>query len=203
MTADINAHNQELVIGITGHRWVEETEEVQHRVDLVLSKLHHAYPDREWVVLSLLAEGADRIVVKRIHQFAGVIAKHVVILPLSLEEYQKDFSNLESRQEFMHLLAQADDLVELFPKRKRDEAYAQAGQYILENCDVLVAIWDGRAERGKGGTGEIVRHARQRRLPLAWIRYRELESVDKSMIPLAQDRVRIRFERFPSQESPK
>ena len=201
MTAMISIRYQELVIGITGHRSVEETEEVQHRVDLILERLRLAYPNREWIVLSPLAEGTDRIVVKRIRQFTNAIAKHVVVLPLSLDEYQKDFSTPESRREFNRLLAQADGVVELTPRKDRDEAYAQAGQYILENCDVLVAIWDGRPERGKGGTGEIVRHARQRKLPLAWIRYREPESDNKSMIPLEQDHVRICFERFSSQEA--
>jgi uncharacterized phage-like protein YoqJ len=201
MTADINTPKQALVIGITGHRSVEETEEVQHRVDLVLEKLRLAYPNRKWIVLSLLAEGTDRIVVKKIRQFTNATAKHVVVLPLSLDEYQKDFSTPESKQEFNQLLGQADDVVELIPRKDRDEGYAQAGQYILENCDVLVAIWDGRPEKGKGGTGEIVRHARQRKLPLAWIRYREPESVNKSMIPLERDHVRICFERFPLQES--
>ena len=197
----ISIRYQELVIGITGHRSVKETKEVQNKIDLVLEKLRLSYPDRDWIVLSPLAEGTDRIVVRRIHQFTNVIAKHVVILPLPLDEYQKDFSTPESKEEFNRLLGQADDVVELIPKRGRDEAYAQAGQHILEKCDVLVAIWDGRPERGKGGTGEIVKHARQRRLPLAWIRYREPGSVNKSMIPLERGHVGICFERFPPQES--
>jgi uncharacterized phage-like protein YoqJ len=201
MTADRTARNQELVIGITGHRSVKETEEVQYRVDLVLEKLRLAYPNRKWIVLSPLAEGTDRIVVKRIQQFANAIAKHVVILPLPMDEYQKDFSTPASKQEFNQLLSQADDVVELIPKKDRDEAYAQAGQYILRNCDVLVAIWDGKPERGKGGTGEIVRHARQGNLPLAWIRYWEPGSVNRSMIPLERDHIGICFERFPPEES--
>lgn len=198
MNANIRAINPELVIGITGHRSIEETEEVLEKIDLVLEKLLHTYPDYQWSVLSPLAEGADRIVVKRIRRFANADAKLVVILPLSSDEYQRDFSAPGSKQEFLQLLDQADRVIELSPRTNRDEAYAQAGQYILENCDVLVAIWDGKPARGKGGTGEIVKFGRERGLPIAWIRYQDPELVENAMIPLERDQVKICFERFPS-----
>jgi hypothetical protein len=194
MTADTKELT-ELVIGITGHRSVEETDEVLQRIDLVLKKIIHTYPDRAWRVLSPLAEGADRVVVRRMQQ--SMLVELVVVLPLALDEYQKDFSTSESKQEFLQLLGQADDIVELTPSGDRDEAYAQVGQYILENCDVLVAIWNGKPERGRGGTGEIVRHARQRMLPLAWIWYQELESAEALMTPPDKDQDKIYFERFP------
>ena len=42
----------------------------------------------------------------------------------------------------------------------RTEAYEQAGRYIVEHSDVLLAVWDGLPARGRGGTAEIVAWAR-------------------------------------------
>jgi hypothetical protein len=39
----------------------------------------------------------------------------------------------------------------------------------VENCDLLVAIWDGEPARGPGGTGETVELFRQAGRPLLWI----------------------------------
>jgi uncharacterized phage-like protein YoqJ len=201
MTADNKAHKPELVIGITGHRYVVETKEVLQQIDFILEKIFHTYPDRKWRVLSPLAEGADRILVKRIQEFANANTKFSVILPLSLDEYQKDFSAPASKQEFLQLLNQADDVIQLSPSKNRDEAYAKAGQFILEHCDVLVAIWDGKPEKGSGGTGEIVRCGRDRGLPLAWIKYQEPRLTKHPFINLGKHQDRIVFEHFPPHES--
>jgi len=54
-------------------------------------------------------------------------------------------------------------------KARREQAYRAAGEAIIEQIGVLIAIWDGRAAQGPGGTGEIVARARARMIPLAWV----------------------------------
>jgi hypothetical protein len=45
-------------------------------------------------------------------------------------------------------------------RESRTEAYEQAGRYVVEHSDVLVAVWDGLSASGRGGTAEIVAWAR-------------------------------------------
>ena len=42
----------------------------------------------------------------------------------------------------------------------------KAGRYVVDHCDVLIALWDGKPSRGKGGTAEIIEYARKRGRPL-------------------------------------
>jgi hypothetical protein len=46
------------------------------------------------------------------------------------------------------------------------ECYYDAGLDVLNNCDVLVAVWDGQGERGVGGTAQMIDYARIQKLPL-------------------------------------
>jgi hypothetical protein len=39
-------------------------------------------------------------------------------------------------------------------------AFLAAGIRIAEECEVLLAVWDGEGARGSGGTGDIVARAR-------------------------------------------
>jgi hypothetical protein len=49
------------------------------------------------------------------------------------------------------LLAQADEVVELPQARSRAAAYETAGEWIVDNCDVLVTVWDGQGGSGSRG----------------------------------------------------
>ena len=93
----------------------------------------------------------------------------MVPLPLPQSDYLADFASAESKAEFLRLLGKADEVIELPPVPTRDEAYEAAGNYVLEHCDVLIAIWDGQDAQGQGGTGAIVARARQRGLSIAWL----------------------------------
>lgn len=45
------------------------------------------------------------------------------------------------------------------------ESYSAVGAEITQNADLLIAVWDG-APGSKGGTGEVVRAAKQKALPV-------------------------------------
>src|SRR5262249_34888170 len=51
----------------------------------------------------------------------------------------------------------------------RDQAYVGGGREIVDLCDVLFALWDGKAATGRGGTAEVVEYARQLGRPLLWL----------------------------------
>jgi hypothetical protein len=155
-------------IGVTGHRFLDEGELLNTAVDRVVSRIEQKYPGEEWSVVSSLAEGADRLVVRRLLNTHPALAL-LVPLPLPAAEYLKDFPTAESQEEFQKLLALARHAIQPAEFATREEAYRAAGIAMLDASDVLVALWNGRPAGGVGGTGEIVELARQRKMPIAWV----------------------------------
>jgi len=45
----------------------------------------------------------------------------------------------------------------------------EAGEKIVEEADIVVAVWDGKPAAGLGGTADIVEYARELEKPLIWI----------------------------------
>ena len=154
-------------VGVTGHRVLADVQTVTRDIDAALTQVGRSYP-APFVVYSSLAEGADRLVARR--AIALLDADLVVVLPMSQADYVADFGESGSLAEFLELQAQARHVVELSSPSMRATAYEAAGRYILNHTDLLMAVWDGRPSRGQGGTAQIVAEARQRQIPVVWIR---------------------------------
>jgi hypothetical protein len=132
-----------LILGVTGHRTLDATDERLIRlVSDELIKLRNTLPDTPFVILSPLAEGADRLVARLAMEHLH--ARLIVPLPLPLAEYQNDFETELSRQAFAELLRQADRSFELplheMPEdvtqagEPRNRQYARVGAYVAEHC---------------------------------------------------------------------
>jgi hypothetical protein len=188
-----------VAIGVTGHRFLDEVERIAAGVDEALDRIEETFPDQPLTVISPLAEGADRLVV------TGVLTRSevrlVVPLPLPQSDFMADFESPESKEEFLSLLAQADEVTTLRPAPARDQAYEAAGRYMLDHCDVLIAIWDGQRAQSKGGTGDIVAQARERGLPLAWIYAGNRELGTEEPTTQGEKQGKVIFERFPERGS--
>jgi hypothetical protein len=171
-------------VGVTGHR--------EHKLDgadvtavtatiartlaqlqqalRAVGKHHHAAFSNEPVQLrmvSALADGADTIVAK-----AALAAGWLVdaCLPFPSEQYANDFSVGAHHDDFVALLARVTSTFEL-PGNHNEAtaAYEAVGRLVLEQCDVLLAIWDGDANRGRGGTSRVVADAVARHIPVIHI----------------------------------
>lgn len=172
-------------IGVTGHRDLtnDKTNALRQSVRGVLGKLDRVlkHTPHTYVVVSPLAEGADRLVASE------VLGWHLanceppcldVPLPMPADEYAKDFTTVESKTEFRELLARARWCKELvsdvadfeqntndteevrnLKKENRRKAYRNVGHWVTDHCDVLIAIWNGDKAKGVGGTAEIVDYA--------------------------------------------
>jgi len=157
-----------LVVGITGHRDIcpEDVVSLEKAVTDILTKFQHDYPSTPLTFLSPLAEGADRLAA-RIALKCG--ARLIVPLPMPREDYLQDFQTDESRAEFMELLEQAELHFELHlvhgttenaiksDNVERAHQYAHVGAYIVQHCQILIALWDGVGSSAEGGTAEIVK----------------------------------------------
>ena len=153
MTA-VGAESEVVSIGVTGHRFLRDKSVLCAGLIEAMDMIKSAFPGRVFNVISPLAEGADRLVADLILKYPG--AKLIVPLPLSKSEYMLDFAAGDSRAEFMRMLDLADEVIQLPPTRCRNAACEALGLYVLEHCDFLIALWDGAATRGRGGTAEII-----------------------------------------------
>lgn len=157
-----------IFIGVSGHRLITEIDKIKVGISCALSHIEKQFPDEAWSVISSLAEGADRLVVKQIFEVQPS-AQLFVPLPLSVSDYLEDFHAIVSKQEFLTIMQHAHQVIVPPPGITRPAGYDWAGRYVIENSQVLIALWDGKKARGQGGTAKIVSRARQRKIPLAWI----------------------------------
>lgn len=168
-----------LRIGVTGHRPRMFSDAAQAAVRRKLDALFpeilataNALHAREQAffnsdppeirIVSALAEGADRVVAD-----AGLAAGFALdsLLPFSEEVYEGDFETDESKSHFRTLLDKSSARM-ILPGVKTpgdpaaaERAYEAVGLITLRQCDILIAVWDGNASSGRGGTEEIVQHA--------------------------------------------
>jgi hypothetical protein len=158
-------------VGVTGHRVLAEVGKLEAGIDTALAEIERRFGGEPLTIVSALAEGADRLAAERVLLRPG--ARLEVVLPLPQAEYERDFQEPSSLAEFRQLLARADHVVELPAgadgASSRDDAYLAGGTYLLEHCDVILAVWDGQGAQGRGGTGQIVTQAREARQPVAWV----------------------------------
>ena len=180
-----------VIVGVTGHRILTELDKIVSGIDQALDKIEEAFPSRSMLLLSPLAEGADRIVANRILMHRG----GRLIVPLS-ECRDMNFTNPDSKKEFQDLLDQADEVVRLPPAGSRAQAYAAEGRYVLSHCDVLVAVWDGKSAQGEGGTGMIVGEARQQGLSVAWVHAGNRKPGTLEPTSLGEEQGKVTFERL-------
>lgn len=184
-----------VAIGVTGHRFLDEVDKIATGVDEALRRIEEAFPGEPLTVISPLAEGADRLVAQRI--LTRRQARLVVPLPLPQSDYMADFGSPESKKLFLSLLDRADEVIELPPVPTRNQAYEAVGHYVLDHCEVLIAIWDRQEAQGQGGTAEIVAQARQSGRPLAWIHAANRRPGDQEPTTLGEAQGTVSFERFP------
>ena len=177
-----------LRIGITGHRGPpklpgESVASVRAALDRVLAviveegrKAQITYnaltpaqdgATSEFVVISSLAEGSDRLVAE-----AGLAAGLTLeaVLPFHREEYARDFKTEDSQTVYESLLQRTSAIFELDgDPTDRSRAYETAGLIMLANIDLLITIWDGNAAAGVGGTAQIISRAVSSGIPIVWI----------------------------------
>jgi len=164
---DDNDYRIHLIIGITGHRDIpqEDADKLKEKIKGIFEELKEEYPNTPLLLLTPLAEGADRIAAKAAIE-EGI--DYVVVLPFPEEEYVKDFP--ESKDEYYDLRDKEKhrNLKGIFSLEyimndnakhygpERDKLYENVGAYIVRHSQILIGLWD-RKEGKKGGTSEIIK----------------------------------------------
>ncbi|SNS74162.1 hypothetical protein [Actinomadura mexicana] len=142
-------------VAITGHRDLDSR--TARMVDTGIRRLL-AQRATDVTGVTCLAEGADQIFARAILAIGGRLE---VIIPATGYE-----AGLEARarDDFEELAEHAVAVRRLPYRNPGPRSYLHAGLTMLDGVERLIAVWDGAPARGRGGTAEIVGHARQRRI---------------------------------------
>jgi hypothetical protein len=193
----MKAKTYRLVLGVSGERNLQQPERVVTSVERLLRQLQQALQitgdkstlQLKYSILSPLAKGADRIVASAAMQLLDAELK--VVTPLPLDAYRQDFVEQEDRQEFESLLKRDPDYLELrkgdhldwHDAELRNQAYLAAGHYIVDACEILIVVWDGKPAVGVGGTGDVVSYALKRGRKILWIDSNHPDRLPQMLVP--------------------
>ncbi|MEM3846389.1 MAG: hypothetical protein QXU98_11900, partial [Candidatus Parvarchaeota archaeon] len=148
-----------IIVGITGHRDIvpQDVSTVMEKIRKFFNELKRKLPNTPLLLLTPLAEGADRI--------AAQVAieeeiKFIAPFPLPEEHYKDDFPR--TIEEFDDLKRKALGYFELtledcdrsVSRPRRDKRYEEVGAFIVKHSQVLLTLWDGKDSGLIGGTSQ-------------------------------------------------
>jgi hypothetical protein len=127
--------------------------------------------------VSPLAEGADRLFANEAIDLGYEL---LCPMPFSQDEFERDFLppaalETDSREHFRSLLSRARQgagvtTFELDGDRSAaTDAYSLCGRIVLNQSDLLIAVWDGRKPAGDGSTVDTALEAIGFQVPVLWI----------------------------------
>jgi len=151
-------------VGVSGHRLERLGEArlagVSAAIDAALTAIEQAVvAGAEVRLITSLADGVDTLATDVALTRGWPVD---TILPFPRAEYARDFGEAEGLSDHQRLLSASRAVFELPGERMADgdgAAYERAGRVTLAQCDILLAVWDGKPPRGRGGTGQIVGEA--------------------------------------------
>ena len=147
-----------LRVGVTGHRVLEERTGrwVARQLDGLFSFLAALPPSAaHGRAVSSLAIGADQIFAEAALRYGIPVD---VVIPFA--SFIEDFAAGSERDSYERLLSAAASTTRLPWEECSTGAYLAGGAWVVDHCDLLVAIWDGEEAAGVGGTGDVVEYSR-------------------------------------------
>ena len=147
-------------IGVTGHQRLEDPAAWAWVGETVGRELDAA--SKPLVIVTSLAIGADQLVAR-----LGVSRGATLHAVLPFAGIERTFA-AEDLLEYRRLASHAS--VEILRTPGADEdAYLAAGRRVVELSDVMIAVWDAKPAKGKGGTADIVAFAVASGVPVVHI----------------------------------
>ncbi|MGW0485266.1 hypothetical protein [Nonomuraea sp. NPDC003214] len=144
-------------IAVSGHRGLPE--ETAVLIDGAVRQALAEYGP-EVAGLSCLADGADQIFARAILDLGGVLE---AVIPA--KEYRDGLPG-ECHAAYDELLGRAVQTHRLDFVESTAESHMTASARMLDDADVLFAVWDGQPARGYGGTADVVAEARRLEVPV-------------------------------------
>ncbi|MCB2231734.1 hypothetical protein KQH82_13525 [bacterium] len=161
-----------ILIGVTGHRdpVPADADKLREAVRAELMRIRgmcvRTGVGVRIVLISGLAEGSDRLAAEVALELGIEL---LAVLPMPQADYEKDFADSDSLDEFRELLSRAESVIELpwlhddlqtegttVDVDPRVLQYERLGLFISSNCHILLALWDGKRLTKRGGTSDVV-----------------------------------------------
>jgi len=147
-----------LKISVTGHRLISNSEtQLAHSIRWVLKRISNEYENSDIHLYSALAEGSDQLVAEIALEFKNIGL--YVPLPMTIMDYLRYFSSNSAQEKFHDLLLKANKIELLSDMNNNQDAFQTLGFYLVEQADILLAVWNGEFNQKKGGTSEVVKIA--------------------------------------------
>ena len=150
-----------ITICVTGHIDLKDPKKVKNEIDYFLRYLKKNNPNTDIIALSSMAAGADTIFA---HAVIDAKIPLKIVLPFQIEDYQKDFKK-EDWEDTNKIISQNDyqvnETIAYENRESRNNAYLNTGKRLVDQSDIILAIWDGKEATGVGGTGDIVKYSQQ------------------------------------------
>ena len=148
------------VLGVTGRRDLDPENLLRLRLELsdkLDAIIREAGGPEELLMLNALAMGADALMFDLAREKSIPVA---AVLPLPAEDYSLDFPQGPDRDAFCRRLAQSRYVWAPDIALPRPECYDLLGETLVRHADTLIALWDGKPDRGPGGTAAVLERAR-------------------------------------------
>jgi uncharacterized phage-like protein YoqJ len=138
-------------IGITGHQELVDPTNwqwVKNEFHSLLQQYNNSL-----IGVTSLAVGADQYFAQAVLERGGALE---VVIPF--DSYESVFDE-KDRSEYRRLLQRAVRISTLAEESSHEKAFLKAGKTIVDNVNLLVAVWDGYSAAGLGGTADVVEYA--------------------------------------------
>lgn len=147
-----SAEQNILKVGITGHQrreganWLWVRTEIRRILATASGQLYG------W---SSLAAGADQIFADEVVRANGRL---IAVIPTN--NYERFFESQSELKKYKDLLALSHETIRL-TERDPQLAFFAASQMIIDNVELLIAVWDEEPSHGLGGTADVVEYAKR------------------------------------------
>lgn len=139
-----------MIAGITGHRELKNIDWIKTSIQEIINEMKITYG------YTCLASGADEL-------FAEMLIrnniKYTVVIPCINYETTFDEKAFES---FLLSKNKASKIIQLNNNQPSEKAFNDAGKAVVDNSEILIAVWNGEEAKGLGGTGDIVEYAKSK-----------------------------------------
>ena len=152
-----------LAIGFTGHRSLLDESNSRK---LICDYLAEQKATTLGIVygVSSVAAGGDLLFAESCIQLEIPLR---VLLPLPREYFRKDF-DVATWMRVEQVLSKAVSVEVTGTNELREQGYYECGVETVQQCQLMIALWDGEPSRGLGGTQQIVSFARTMGRPVVW-----------------------------------
>jgi hypothetical protein len=153
-----------VAIGFTGHRQLDDEDKCREWIVDFLERQKTATAALVYGVSSVAA-GGDLLFAESCIRLDLPLC---VLLPLPPEEFRRDFSETDwTRAE--QVLSKAASVEVTSGNQSREECYYECGIETVQQSRLLLALWNGEASQGLGGTEDIVSFAKEIGKPVVWL----------------------------------